>query len=477
MNRRQFIQSSSIAAASLMLGPAAWADDASFPTVRVPEFKRKFKSVAVEKTIGRLQSFIGNKELAWMFGNCFPNTLDTTVDFEIVDGRPDTYVITGDIDAMWLRDSSAQVWPYLPLTKEDPALQQLIAGVINRQTKCVLLDPYANAFYKDPNKISPWKTDITEMKPGVHERKWEVDSLCHPLRLAHGYWKTTGDASPFDAEWREAVLTILKTFREQQRKHGHGPYYFQRHNNTPSDTLAGNGYGNPARPVGMIFSMFRPSDDATLYPFLVPSNFFAVVSLRQAAEMLEQIHSDKHSAKPCRALADEVEQALGRYAVVPLGQDGPGYAYEVDGFGHSNCMDDANVPDLLSLPYLGAVNREDPLYQNTRRWVLSANDPYYFQGRAADGLGGPHSGKNMIWPLGIIIQGITTTNGDEIRQCLNTLVRTHDGTGFMHESFNKDDSHNFTRSWFAWANTMFGEFVLKVYDNRSLSSILARKDL
>ena len=477
MNRRQFIQSSSIAAAGLMLGPASWADDASFPTVRVPEFKRKSKSLAVEKTIQRLQSFIGNKELAWMFGNCFPNTLDTTVDFEIVDGRPDTYVITGDIDAMWLRDSSAQVWPYLPLTKEDPALQQLIAGVINRQTKCVLLDPYANAFYKDPNKISPWKTDITEMKPGVHERKWEVDSLCHPIRLAHGYWKATGDTSPFDAEWREAVLTILKTFREQQRKHGHGPYYFQRHNNTPSDTLAGNGYGNPARPVGMIFSMFRPSDDATLYPFLVPSNFFAVVSLRQAAEMLEHIHSDKDSAKKCRALANEVEQALNKYAIVPLGQDGSGYAYEVDGFGHSNCMDDANVPDLLSLPYLGAVKRDDPLYQNTRRWVLSANDPYYFQGRAADGLGGPHSGKNMIWPLGIIIQGMTTMNGDEIRQCLNTLVRTHDGTGFMHESFNKDDSHNFTRSWFAWANTMFGEFVLKVYDNRSLSSILARKDL
>ena len=460
-----------------MVGPAGWAADAGFPTVRVPEFKRKFKSVAVEKTIQRLQSFIGNKELAWMFGNCFPNTLDTTVDFEIVNGRPDTYVITGDIDAMWLRDSSAQVWPYLPLTKEDPALQQLIAGVINRQTKCILLDPYANAFYKDPNKLSIWKDDITVMKPGVHERKWEVDSLCHPIRLAHGYWKTTGDTSPFDAQWREAVLTILKTFHEQQRKHGHGPYYFQRHNNTPSDTLTGNGYGNPARPVGMIFSMFRPSDDATLYPFLVPSNFFAVVSLRQAAEMLEQIHSDKHSAKQCRALANEVEQALNKYAIVPLGQYGSGYAYEVDGYGHANCMDDANVPDLLSLPYLGAMKRDDPLYQNTRRWVLSANDPYYFQGRAADGLGGPHSGKNMIWPLGIIIQGITTTNEDEIRQCLETLVRTHDGTGFMHESFNKDDSHNFTRSWFAWANTMFGEFVLKVYDSRSLSSILARKDL
>ncbi|HEV2435370.1 MAG TPA: glycoside hydrolase family 125 protein, partial [Verrucomicrobiae bacterium] len=228
MNRRKFIQTGSLVTTGLMLGSVGWAKDSTFPTVRISEAERKFKSVAVEKTIRRIQSAIGNRELAWMFGNCFPNTLDTTVDFEVAHGRPDTYVITGDIDAMWLRDSSAQVWPYLPLTKEDAALQQLIAGVINRQTRCILLDPYANAFYKDPKKISPWKTDLTDMKPGVHERKWEVDSLCHPLRLAHGYWKSTGDTAPFDGAWREAVLLILKTFREQQRKDGPGPYHFQR---------------------------------------------------------------------------------------------------------------------------------------------------------------------------------------------------------------------------------------------------------
>ncbi len=191
MNRRKFIQASSLIATNVMLGSISWAGDPALPVVRVPEGERKFKSVAVEKTIQRIQSSIGNKKLAWMFGNCFPNTLDTTVDFQMADGRPDTYVITGDIDAMWLRDSSAQVWPYLPLTKEDGALQQLLAGVINRQTRCILLDPYANAFYKDPNKVSPWSTDLTDMKPGVHERKWEVDSLCYPIRLAHGYWKTT----------------------------------------------------------------------------------------------------------------------------------------------------------------------------------------------------------------------------------------------------------------------------------------------
>ena len=259
-----------------MLGSASmgWAQS-DFPVVRTPEAKRKFKSAAVERTIAQVKSSIGNKEIAWMFENCFPNTLDTTVDFEVQNGRPDTYVITGDIDAMWLRDSTAQVWPYLPLTTEDHELQQLVAGVINRQTRFILKDPYANAFYKDENKVSEWKSDRTDMKPGVHERKWEVDSLCYPLRLAYYYWKTTKDTAPFDAAWREAVLLILQTFREQQRKQGRGPYRFQRRTEVQTDTVAGGGYGNPVNPVGMICSIFRPSDDATIFPFLVPSNFFA----------------------------------------------------------------------------------------------------------------------------------------------------------------------------------------------------------
>ena len=226
MNRREFIHRTSLAASGLMFASTGWAEPAGFPVVRVPEDKRKFKSVAVEKTIQRIQTSIGNQELAWMFGNCFPNTLDTTVDFEVVDGRPDTYVITGDIDAMWLRDSSAQVWPYLPLMKDDPALQQLIAGVINRQTRCILKDPYANAFYKDENKMSQWKSDRTDMKPGVHERKWEVDSLCYPIRLAHGYWKTTEDTSPFDAKWREAILLVSKHSASSSAKRTKGHIVF-----------------------------------------------------------------------------------------------------------------------------------------------------------------------------------------------------------------------------------------------------------
>jgi meiotically up-regulated gene 157 (Mug157) protein len=466
MNRRDFIRNTSLIASSVMLGTVTWANESGFPVVRIPEGKRKFTSAAVEKTIQRLRTSVDNKELGWMFENCFPNTLDTTVDVGDWNGRPDTYVISGDIDAMWLRDSSAQVWPYLPLMREDPLLQRLIAGVINRQTRCILTDPYANAFYKDEHRLSQWRMDKTEMKPGVHERKWEVDSLCYSVRLAYGYWKATGDTAPFDQSWREAITLIFQTFCEQQRKTGEGSYRFQRRTETQTDTLAGNGYGGPCKPVGLICSMFRPSDDATVFPFLIPSNFFAIVSLRQAAEMLEEIHRDKDAAENCRTLADEVEKALHQYAVVNHEKFGRIYAYEVDGYGNSYCVDDGNVPSLLSLPYLNAVKPHDEIYLNTRRFILSDSDPYYCHGKVTSGPGGPHAGTGMVWPLGLIVQGITSTDDDEIRQCLRTLQHTHANTGFMHEAFNQNDATRFTRPWFAWANTMFGEFVLKVYAER-----------
>ncbi|HOB33621.1 MAG TPA: glycoside hydrolase family 125 protein, partial [Verrucomicrobiota bacterium] len=236
MNRREFIQNTTLAAAAIVLAPRLGAVESGFPVVRTPPDRRRFRSAAVERVIDEVRKSIGNREIAWMFENCFPNTLDTTVEFGMVDGRLDTYVITGDIDAMWLRDSSAQVWPYLQLMQDDALLQQLIAGVINRQTRCILKDPYANAFYKDDNKRGEWKDDLTEMKPGVHERKWEIDSLCYPIRLAHEYWRLSKDTSPFDANWHEAIRLTLQTFKEQQRKNGNGPYRFMRRTEIATDT-------------------------------------------------------------------------------------------------------------------------------------------------------------------------------------------------------------------------------------------------
>ena len=468
MKRNEFLKNTSLLSAGLLLKDLSFAvpHAAPFPEVRVAYDKRKFHSKVVEDAIIEFQANVPNKELGWLFGNCFPNTLDTTVDVDMSGDKPDTYVITGDIDAMWLRDSTAQVWPYLLLIKKDKSLQQLIAGVIHRQAKCILKDPYANAFYKDENKISEWKSDLTKMQPGVHEHKWEIDSLCYPIRLAWNYWKLTGDATPFDNNWKGAIKAILQTFREQQRKNGNGPYSFQRTTAFATDTVPLSGYGYPVKPVGLICSMFRPSDDATVFPFLIPSNFFAVVSLQQASDMAKQILNDDALSVQLSSLANEVEKALQQYGIIDHPQYGKIYAYEVNGFGSFNLMDDANVPSLLSLPYLDAVKNTDAVYINTRKMLLSANNPFFFKGRAAEGIGGPHAGMNMIWPLGIIMRGLTSNDDAEVRACIKMLQSTHAGTGFMHESFNKDDAAQFTRKWFAWANTIFGELLWKVYKTK-----------
>lgn len=466
MKRRNFIQNSALLSAGLLVNNFSFASKNNFPAVRIPAAKRRFQSKAIEKAISEFKSKTQNKELGWLFENCFPNTLDTTVTYQLKNGKPDTYVITGDIDAMWLRDSVAQVAPYLPFMKEDQKLQDLIAGVIHRQAYYILKDPYANAFYNDENHVGEWKDDVTEMKPGIHERKWEIDSLCYPIRLAYNYWKISGDSKPFDDQWKKSIEAIYKVFVEQQRKESLGPYTFQRKTAWATDGVPMSGYGYPAKPVGLICSMFRPSDDATIYPYLIPSNFFAVVSLRQAAEMVRKIQKAEDLAVKLEALAKEVEYALQKYAVVDHPQFGKIYAYEVNGFGSYNLMDDANVPSLLALPYLGAVPEDDPTYLNTRKYVLSEENPFFFKGKAAEGIGGPHIGLDMIWPMSIITRGLTSNDDNEIRSCIETLSKTHGGTGFMHESFHKDNPSKFTRSWFAWANTIFGEFLWKTFKEK-----------
>ncbi len=474
-SRRDFLKNGAISLAglSLLRGKGFGHSGTILPVTvdgrfvsRRPKLNdRKFVSEAVEEKIVEVKKGIHDDELKWLFENCYPNTLDTTVDFQMIDGKPDTFVITGDIHAMWLRDSSAQVWPYLPLAKQDSRLKELLAGVINRQTKCILIDPYANAFNYGATG-SPYDTDLTTMKPELHERKWEVDSLCYPIRLAYGYWKTTGDVSCFDSKWHDAMKLVLKTFIQQQRKNGPGPYKFERKTITPEGTLANGGYGNPIKPVGLICSMFRPSDDATIFPFLIPSNYFAVLSLRRLTEMSAEILKDKELAEGSTSLADEVESAIRKYALVNHLDFGQTIAYEADGFGNQLFMDDANVPSLLSLPYLECLPEDDTVYQNTRRFVLSDSNPYFFKGKAGEGNGSPHTGLGKIWPMSIMMRAFTSSDSVEISTCLRTLIRSNAGTGFMHESFDDNDPSRFTRKWFAWANTLFGELVIKIYEEK-----------
>jgi meiotically up-regulated gene 157 (Mug157) protein len=301
------------------------------------------------------------------------------------------------------------------------------------------------------------------MQKDVFERKYEIDSLCYPVRLAYWYWLVTGDASIFGEVWLQAAENIVKTFREQQRKENLGPYCFFRMTDRTYDTVGWNGYGAPVKPVGLIASVFRPSDDRTSLPFLVPSNFMAVSSLKKMAVILLKVNQKDEKADECLALANEVETALKQYAIVDHPKYGKIYAFEVDGFGGVLLMDDSNAPSLLSLPYLTDVKSDDPIYQNTRKFVWSEENPYFFKGKAGEGIGGPHCGLDRPWPMSVIMKGLTTNDRAEKEWCVQQILKTDGDTGFMHESFNKDDAKDFTRSWFAWANTLFGELIVDMY--------------
>ena len=430
--------------------------------------ERLFRSQVIDQKIDEVKELLkDNPYLGWMFENCFPNTLETTVHYQqTAEGDDDTFVYTGDIAAMWLRDSGAQVWPYVQFCNDDPQLAHVVRGVILRQLKSINLDPYANAFYQDPAKEGEWKSDHTDMKPGIHERKYEIDSSCYPIRLAYAYWKTTGDDTIFGDEWLQAVENILAVFREQQHKDGSvGSYHFRRTTDRQFDTVGWDGTGHPVKPCGLIASFFRPSDDATVFPFLVPSNFMAVNSLNKAAEILWSVNDNDDLAQQCTDLADEVEQALKQYAVVDHPKYGKIYAFEVDGYGSRLLMDDANVPSLLAMAYLGDVDRNDPVYQNTRRFVWSEDNPAFFHGKAGEGIGGPHVGRSMPWPMSIMMLAFTSQDDAEIKHCIEMLMSTDAGTGFIHESFDKDDAYHYTRPWFAWQNTLFGELILKLIND------------
>ena len=315
-------------AATCPTSPLGAASASAFPSKRPPKGQRRFTSPAVESEIARVKAKIADPQIGWLFENCYPNTLDTTAELGTIDGQPDTFVITGDIDAMWLRDSSAQLQTYVHLTPKDAALRRLFHGLIQRQARCILIDPYANAFMKDPAARSslPAISDRTDMKPGVAERKWEIDSLCYPMRLAHGYWTATRDKAPFDALWAKAMARAVATLREQQRKDGPGPYHFQRIDKSPTETLMFDGHGAPTRKVGLIHSGFRPSDDACFYPFLIPSNLFAMSALRMLAQVLNEARDDAAARRIARRLQPRSTprfERMGRWTMIGAAVSGP----------------------------------------------------------------------------------------------------------------------------------------------------------
>jgi uncharacterized protein len=384
--------------------------------------------------------------VATIFANTLANTYTTTLR-----PQPDgsVFVITGDIPAMWLRDSAAQVSPYLYLAKHDRHFADLIAGVVKRQAQYVLLDSYANAFNESDNGHCH-NHDKTEMSGWIWERKFELDSLCAPLILAHKLWKATSRTDHLDATFIRAARLIIDTMRIEQL-HEYSHYTFERLEGPASDTLTNQGRGNPVTYTGLVWSGFRPSDDACTYNYLIPANMMAIVALRGLAEMLPAF------AAAAKSFAGEINTAIKTYGIV----NGI-YAYEVDGLGNAIFMDDANVPSLLAAPYMGYCRKDDPVYLATRRFLLSKQNPFFYEGKAANGIGSPHTPPHHIWPISLCIQSLTSTDHAEKLALLNTLLTTDAGTGLMHESFHKDDPHVFTRPWFAWANSLFAETVMDI---------------
>ncbi|GGJ43289.1 glycoside hydrolase family 125 protein [Deinococcus roseus] len=409
----------------------------------------------IREVTGQLTS---HPQVAEAFQNCYPNTFDTTIQ-SCADGS--TFVITGDIPAMWLRDSAAQVSPYLPLVQDHPQIREIIRGLIVRQAQCLLLDPYANAFNQNPSGPGH-KQDRPEPSPWVWERKFELDSLCYPIRLAHQYWTLTGDRSVLLGDFRQMLDVVLHTMRTEQHHEEESPYRFERPDPLlPSDTLEREGLGSPTAYTGMVWSGFRPSDDACTHHYLIPANMFAWVSLGQVVQWAEEVYQDENLAFEARSLMHDIQQGIREYGTFQHPEFGKIYAYEADGLGNQLFMDDANVPSLLSLPYLGYCPADDPIYLNTRRFILSKHNPFYFQGRFLQGIGSPHTPGGLVWPIALSMQGLTSLDRQERLALIRQLVSTTAGTGFMHEGVHPEDPHHFTRPWFAWANSLFADFVLK----------------
>lgn len=415
-----------------------------------------FLADLLSRKSAQLRELMGDPELADMFLACMRNTLDTTLTRE-ADGT--TFVITGDIPAMWLRDSSAQMRPFLRLLDSEDGLSDVIAGLVRRQFECVALDPYANAFNREPTGASYDPEDACD-NPWIWERKYEVDSLAFPVQLAHQLWQRTGRTDIFTGTVLEALRTIVAQWRLEQDHEENSDYRFVRQTDLPSETLSRDGLGPATAVTGMTWAGFRPSDDACVYSFNIPGNHFARLALLHIAQIANDVYRDAALAADATALAEEIHAGILQHGVLNHPEHGEIYAFEVDGLGGKLLMDDSNMPSLLSLPLTADVSVEDPLYQATRKFILSQENPFFHEGAHAKGIGSPHTPPGYIWPIALAVQGLTAATREEKWEILQTLRDTTGGTGFMHEGFDPDDPAQFTRPWFSWANSMFCELLL-----------------
>ena len=391
--------------------------------------------------------------LAPFFKGCFLNTIETTVT-KLDDGG--YFVITGDIPAMWLRDSSVQIMQYLFFANRCESVRSLTKALLEQQYKYILLDPYANAFNREANG-NGHVLDVDKQHPHVWERKFELDSLCYPLFLLCKYYEQTKDETCFTEQFFNAFDLIMQTFQIEQN-HAKQSAYYHFNEDRPHRFI---GHGTPVSNGGLVWSGYRPSDDVCSYGYYLPGNMFIVSVLTKLERIFTEVLKDELRAKACKELSSCVETELKKLSTVKLESGKTVYALETDGLGNYNLMDDANIPNLLSMPYYEYPYIDKEVYKNTRDFILSKENPYYFEGSALKGVGSPHTPNGYIWPLSIIIQAITSNDVGEINDCVNMLVGSTGGTGYMHESIYKDDDTKFTRAWFAWANSLFAWMILE----------------
>ena len=449
---------------------------------RPPIDERTFQSEEIDNYINSLESKFKDNELYKIFSNCYPNTLDTTIDYNKEINK--TFIITGDIKAMWLRDSSLQIYPYLKHCIKDPSLSNMIKGLFNNQISYILLDPYANAFNKEP-LISPWAKDITykrnsegefenAMNENLWERKFELDSLIFPLFVMCKYYSYTQDFDIFkNKDFFNMLSTIIKVINKEERgtdeedSTGGPEYYFQRVIAEPFDSLH-LGRGNPCKTCGLIKSSFRNSDDSSLFPYNIPENCLLVSTFKLLIKCFDdenmeeslKIEFTSKFREIIENITNSVEKAIYTYGVIVDPINGEKYfAHEVDGFGNYYFMEEPGYPNLISLPFFEFCEASDEIYLNTRRRILSERNPYFIAGKNRIGCASSHSYRRYNWPLFTIMQGLTSIDKVEKKYCLKMLKESAGDTYYMHESYDIDDPSKYTREWFAWANSFFGEFI------------------
>ncbi|KAJ2076877.1 hypothetical protein H4R24_005454 [Coemansia sp. RSA 988] len=465
------------------------------PSMRPPMACRRFRSLAIEKEIERVTGQINDEDVRQLLRNIMPNTLDTAIAWHVPGTEngtevPYTFVITGDINAQWTRDSANQVLPLVPHLRSDAALRRLVAGLVNMQAEQIEAYPFANA-YKPPirsglipghNSGFPDDRAKPEYDPQlVFEAKFEIDSLAAFFQLSTTYWEqgtediqATGAQSQLPlvdvAVWQAAVEASIGLLEELQKptyvegsnngKLNKATVEFLRTSDRPTESSFGGGRGNPIRRTGMVRTLFRPSDDSVTLPFFVPGNAGLAVQLERLSGLLETLDGMDDIAKRARQLAADIRKGIAEYAVVDHPRYGRVYAYEVDGFGGQLITDDANVPSLLSLPMLGFVEASDSVYQNTRRLVLSEDNPWHFAGTRLQGVGSPHTGFLLTWPMSVAVRALTSNDRQEVRDAIVMLTETTGDLGLMHEAVFVDDPTYYSRPWFAWCNGVVAELLV-----------------